>query len=165
MLPPTSSAPVLLLPDVLFLFAEPRRDGGEEAREGAERRAALDVDAVGARDAEGEARANRRALPFGLELLLVVLEHAAEPVQIVRVRVVVDELRLPLRLRERLRVGRARTERAPALSRVNHALDGRAVARGHEGRADERVLQSLPVLARDAAQRDALVLARGHLAL
>src|SRR5215212_1916693 len=68
----TRSPPPPVLCKVLFraavlaavlLLAELGRDGRQEAREGAERRAALDVEAVLARHAEGEARAEARGLP------------------------------------------------------------------------------------------------------
>src|ERR1044071_4772853 len=92
--------------EVHLLLGELRGECGQKARERAERRAALDVEAVRARDAEREARPKRRARAFRLELLVAALERAPKAVQVVRVGVVVDELRLPLRLRGGLRVGR-----------------------------------------------------------
>src|SRR5205085_3252666 len=106
---------------LLLLRAEFRRDRRRKARERAEWRAALDVEAVVSRQAEGETRPQGRALPLGLESVVARLERVAEAVQVVRVRVVVDELRLPRERRARRRVQGARLQRATALRRVNHA--------------------------------------------
>ena len=81
----------------------------------------------------------------------------AEPVQVVNVRVVVDELRWPRDLRARRAVGRARTQGCAALRRVNHALDGPRFAARHEAAADEGVLKPVTLLAFNMTDGHALV--------
>src|SRR5919202_317173 len=141
----------------LLLRPELRGDRRQEPREGAERRAALDVEAYGLRQPVGEARPQARALTFGLESVVARLQGVAEPIQVVGVRVVVDELRGPLDLRARRAVGRARTQGRAAPRRVDHALDRPRFAARHEVAADERVLQPVTLLAFDMADSHALV--------
>src|ERR1043165_8332127 len=150
-------AAALLLP-----FRELRRDRCQQTRESAERRAALDVEAFGAREAVGEARPQSSALPFGLEGVVARLQGVAEVVQVFDVRVVVDELRRPLAQRGSRCVRGARLERATALRRVDHALDHLALAARHEDAADERVLKRVPLLALDASDTHALIFALGR---